>query len=341
MLELEAAKLVSNCFIEENSVSHETQMKVMCSVLDLFFAHSTCENVVTRDTEPQYKLMLSMIRGGIESTNKIKKQREKDHDRKALTENSWSKIFRFIEIVANLKGLESKYFAPNTHEILELISCCIELAPLDKHAELGKVLSIVVNESLSVSKSLDGSEDFSETDLHMNDALDVFQTSFSGICKILSDGDSLLSISNSILDEAISATLLVQKEENRKAPIDIKIATLLCGELLRIPRISEIALQLSSPLLKLINAEDVTLRHHISALLQTLDFVNVVEREKEAERLRSKGQDSIQELQKARLELEESKETIMELELVIAKLSNDKERLEQQVAVLSEGSAYM
>lgn len=340
MLELEAAKLVSDCYIKNNGIPHEAQIKVMCSILELFFVHSACENLVTRDTEPQYKLMLSVVRGGLESTNKIGKQEEKKDDANLLTENAWSKVFRFMTIVVNMKGLDSKYFAPNTHEILGLISSCVELAPHDKHAELGEVLSTSVSESLFVAKTLDESNDFSDAGLHMNEALDVFKMSFSGLCSVLSDGDSLLSISNPILDKAISATL-VKEDEKSETPIDIKVATLLCGELSGISNISEIALKLTCRLLKLINSDDASLRHNVSALLQTLDFVNIAEREEEAERLGSEAESSLDELQHTKLELEASKKSVLELELVIAELSKDKERLEQQVAVLSEGSAYM
>lgn len=251
----------------------------------------------------------------------------------------WENMIIFLNSLFTVN--DNGEFNSSCNSLLEMLSYCYDCLPEMMHDELGKLLIQISNDSILVAEK-------ENDDGIINNPLRVFQKSFIGVCHF-TNLETIQSVARIYLDRPTSSS----KSSRRKVDIDIEVARITCETLFSMnsSSINDVAIELFPSLCKLMNTQNIKLRKESSDLMSKVDVKSLLTRVKIAE-------DEIQQqtelpimkvrLAEERMRADNAERDIQELRLVnsqlrkeVEQLRGEKERLEQQVAVFTEGSAYI
>jgi len=363
-LNFEAATIVSDTCINIK-VEGCAKVRVLCKIIDLFSFHisGSAEKTMMHHKLVSYKLLVPVVNGGLQALGFLemaKKESILSGDCLSL-EKVVNKVITFVTLLLSTKGSRRKHYLANTNEILQILTMCSTIMPSSKDVEFGKVLLTGVSESVSLIKTLPATTTYREGVANevVDDVLQIFKQCFEETSRLLPSNDSLQSIIAPLFESAIQTIeiqIIEESEEISVPPFDIniKIATTLCQSLCEVPFVSDIAVELFPLLCRLMNSGEADLRGAASDLLMKINIGRMLERTKQlelkassAEHLEHEKIKISQQILSERGRADAAEKRVEELQKLNESLSENvnslelqKERLEQQVAVLSEGSAY-
>lgn len=234
---------------------------------------------------------------------------------------------------------ESNRFSSACSVLLEMLEKIYECLPTLMYDEMGKLLIAIIAESDKVAGKKDSSDEV------VQDALRIFQKSFSGLCRF-TNLQKIQSTAKDLLERPGSVT-----GEDRKEGIDIEIARITCENLSSLSTAHDVVVELFSSLCKLMNSQNSSLRRESAKLMSKVDVRNLMARAKDAEeQLQSNSNltEINESLQKEIHRADNAEKDVIELRQInsqlmeeVEQLRAEKNKLTHQVAVLSEGSTYM
>ena len=166
---------------------------------------------------------------------------------------------------------KSSRFNSSCNVLLEMLDILYECLPTLMYNEMGKLLVTIIAESDNVA----GNKDSTGEDVQ--DALRIFQKSFSGLCRF-SNLQKIQSTAKDLLERPGSVT-----SEDRKEGIDIEIARIICENLSSLSIAHDVVVELFSSLCKLMNSQNSNLRRESAELMSKVDVRNLMARVKVAE----------------------------------------------------------
>ena len=248
----------------------------------------------------------------------------------------WCKAISFLTVLFSAN--ESKKFNAECSDLLELLDSCFENLPTMMYNEMGELLAKISLESEKVACHQDNSEQL------IQDALIIFKKSFSGLCEY-TDLHMIQTMSSRFLERSS-----VTGGQETEGGIEIEISRIVCETLLSMDTANEVAVELFPSLCKLMNSHDNGLRKESADLLSKVDVGALMTRVKDAEaqvqsntelpRIKEQLMVETERAEDAELDVAELRQINTQLMKEVEQLRAEKEKLEQQVAVLSEGSAY-
>jgi len=352
----QAATIVSDTCLNKNA-AWISKVRVLCRITELFSAHYTATHgTATKDTTACYKLLVPVMSGGLEALGPLEKaERTPSLSSCISVEKVADKVLTFLSLLLTTDGLRGPHYLANTEEILQILTSCSINIPMSKDAVFGEVLLTAVQQSVCMVKLLPIASD-SESSQMLENVLQIFKQCFKGTTRLICSTESLQSIIAPLFKDAIHIIDESERKEEIHVPfnINIKLATTLCESLYQVTFVTDIAAELFPYLCKLMNSGEPNLRRGASNLLTRIDFGGVLERTKKAEleannvsqlsrELTQMSNQMLSERDRAVAAEEQVEELQKRYESLFANfecLKLQKDRLEQQVAVLSEGSAY-
>lgn len=327
----------------------------MCKITELFSTHFTATEGTIEDTTACYKLLVPVMGGGLEALLPLEKAEQTLSSSYLTLEKVADKVLTFLSLLLTTEGSRAPHYLANTKEILQILTACSINMPRSKDAVFGEVLLTAVKQSVIMVKLLPIASDSKSTQT-LENSLQIFKQCFKGTSRLTCGTESLHSIIAPLFKDAIHIIDESERKEEILVPFDIniKLATTLCESLYQVTFVTDIAAELFPYLCKLMNSAEPNLRRGASNLLTRIDFGGVLERTKEAELKASSVAQLSRELTQmshqmlserdravaAEAQVEELDKRYESLFASFESLKLQKDRLEQQVAVLSEGSAY-
>ncbi len=253
----------------------------------------------------------------------------------------WSKVILFLDGLFSAEELGR--FNLDCSDLSELLESSFISLPELMYNEMGEFLSKLVIISDGVARNP------SQTEKIVNDAMHLFQKSFSGLCKF-TDLKQIKSVASPLLERAYSTEIKEAKEECNS--MDFEIAKVVCETLSSMDVLAnDVATELFPSLCKLMNSKNDSLRRESSELVSKVDVSALMARAKDAEEklesnpellsLKEQVKSETERANNAEKDVDELKQMNTQLMKEVEYLRAEKAKLEQQVAVLSEGSAYM
>ena len=249
----------------------------------------------------------------------------------------WSDVVSFLDTLSSID--ENEKFLPPYIDIIDVLSACLEYLPVEMYQSIRQTLAKICKSSEKVAKNVNNHSDGIEN------ALQIFEKSFSGICRF-QKLQYIQDVSNSylVLQDANSRT-------ERQILVDIELSKIICSTLSSSNLAGEAAIELFPSLCKLMNSDDSRLRKESAELMSNVNVsalmkrANAAEAQLQAESELPQVQENLQkEIKRAEIAEKQAGElTQINVHLMreVEQLRAEKAKLEQQVAVLSEGSAYM
>lgn len=277
-LQVECSKVVLELF-SSDTTDYSTKLRVFDSILA-----RAIESSIAR-----YDLFIPIVRQGLELiTNALEGQAADDADDRDL-EDLWKRILRILSVLLVPSTTESiQSYSYNAEDILSITSLCTEKLPSKFTNDLCDVLALGAQSAAKVARnqseiSGDGREDVAE--LRTN-GLKMFHACFSGLSESQPNGSLLLSLSETILREAVdgAAQTASMKEHNSDdTSVDVQISLFVCESIRKLPNIEQVAVKLFPWLCKLTRSDSAALRTEASTVLSSVDMVRVIEEAKAAE----------------------------------------------------------
>ena len=253
----------------------------------------------------------------------------------------WSKVILFLDILFSAEELRKSNL--DCGDLLELLESAFVSLPELMYTEMGEFLSKLVTTSDDLVRNPN------QTEKVIQDTMNIFQKSFSGLCHF-TDLNKIKSVASPFLERAHSAeTMEVKKQLNK---MDFEVARVVCETLSSMDMIAnDVAIELFPSLCKLMNSKNNSLRKESSELVSKVDVSALMVRAKNAEKklesnpellsLKAHVKSETNRANNAQKDADELKQMNTQLMEEVEYLRAEKAKLEQQVAVLSEGSAYM
>ena len=290
--------------VAASSVASET-LQVECSkvVLELFLSDTTdystklhvFDSILARAIESsiaRYDLFIPIVRQGLELiTNAVEGESADDADDRDL-EDLWRRTLRILSVLLVPSTTESiQSYSYNAEDILSITSLCAEKLPSKFTDDLCDVLALGAESAAKVARnqseihvSGDGrDEDVAE--LRTN-GLKIFHACFSGLSESQPNGSLLLSLSETLLREAVDGaaqTASMKQHNSDDASVDIQISLFVCESIRKLPNIEQAAVKLFPWLCKLTRSDSAALRTEAGTVLSSVDMVRVIEEAKAAE----------------------------------------------------------
>ena len=245
--------------------------------------------IIQQSYVARYDLFIPIVRQGLELiTNALEGQAADDADDRDL-EDLWKRILRILSVLLVPSTTESiQSYSYNAEDILSITSLCTDKLPSKFTNDLCDVLALGAQSAAKVARnqseiSGDGREDVAE--LRTN-GLKMFHACFSGLSESQPNGSLLLSLSETLLREAVdgAAQTASMKEHNSDdASVDVQISLFVCESIRKLPNIEQVAVKLFPWLCKLTRSDSAALRTEASTVLSSVDMVRVIEEAKAAE----------------------------------------------------------
>ena len=320
-------KLSDNAFYEEASkilnansskVSDEMNVIVLKTVLVEFHKHAS-------NTEAARMMKIKQfILSALHSTQTV-----------CFDGLLWENIFSFIDSLTSLD--DSGNFLPSCNDIMEYLDGCYQNLPAGKYENIFEPLGKLCKRAESVLKN-----DNNHDDLIQN-TLQVFQKSFYGIC-LSQKVQKIHGISNYYLKQND------ESRSQRETLMNAELSKIICSTLSSIELAGDVATELFSSLCRLMNSDDSRLRKESSKLMSNVNVSALMKRVNDAEgklteselpQIKKNLQHATSRAKTAEKQVDELTQINVQLMKEVEHLRAEKDRLEQQVAVLSEGSAYI
>ncbi len=254
----------------------------------------------------------------------------------AFDQQLWEKIVSFLDMLVSLDDNDN--YQTSCNDIIEFLDGCFQCLPLEMYQSMGDSLGKICKESERVAKN-----DKNHPDVIQN-ALQIFQKSFYGICRF-QNLKYIQTISNHYLERSDSSGT------QREILIDAELSKIVCGTLSSLELAGDAAIELFPSLCKLMNSDDSSLRKESAKLMSSVNVSALMHRVNDAEgqlkaeselpQIKENLQSEISRAENAEKQVDELTQINVQLMREVEQLRADKEKLERQVAVLSEGSAYM
>jgi hypothetical protein len=303
-------------------VSHDYNVSVLSVVLDKFVKNGT------KHEAGRMMMIAPFIKKALDSTK---------HAENVPLQDIWITAISFLSMLISTN--ESGSFNGVCSDLLELLDSCFNSLPSVMHSEMGELLAKITIEADMVLCNP------SNSDEDVQDALRIFQKCFSGLCEY-TNLERIQSMSNGFLERTTSSD-----SEAVKGDMEIEVARIVCETLASTSISNDVAVELFPSLCKLMNSQNDSLRKESAELLSKVDVSALMSRVKDAE---EQGKSNTElPIIKERLDMEtiranDAEKDVDELRQINSQLMKEvehlraeKAKLEQQVAVLSEGSAYV
>jgi len=257
----------------------------------------------------------------------------RDADASTFDFNSfWTNSIIFLKKLYAVDDESGIYELP-CNELLDLMDCWLESLPTAMYHDMCELLIQILNESVMIATKDDVPSNTTKDSLH------VFQKCFRALC-LLGDIETIQS----------TAHLFLQRSES-SSPIDVEVARITCSTLSSLDT-NDVAIKLFPSICNLMNSHNSNLRKEAAQLMSKVDVASVITKNKNTEDDLSDNVDVMNQLIKdierekhradnAEKDVAELREINSQLMKEVEQLRVDKERLQQQVAVYSEGSAYI
>ncbi len=253
-----------------------------------------------------------------------------------LDQQLWNHFLSFLDFLSSLN--ENEHFQTSCSDIVEVMNGFFEYLPPEMYSNVGATLIEICRRSDLVAKNVKNREDV------ITSALQLFEKSFDGICRF----QSLEQI------KTISNVYLLRSEDSksgRESLIGAELSKIICNVLSSTKLATQVAIELFASLCELMNSEDSELREKSAKLMSRVDVSGLMQRVNDAEskvRAESELPQVKEQLQKETHRAENAETQVNQLTQINVQLMNEveqlraeREKLERQVAVFSEGSAYM
>jgi hypothetical protein len=316
ILSHEAAVVLEEAF-SKDCLSNETRVLVTHHMLRTFLDE---HDPALENVDLSYKLLVSVAMLGLQSARKLQDKLAQSGSPKAkLLDGLWEQMLVTLNrVLTPIFNEQSEALTiPNSPNLVELLIVAAEMTPPNRRDDMCRILATGSSKCLRVTIDIDINND---NPLQQEEALKLFSVCLGGVCRI----DAKNSALQTIAEEVLTSTLAVVSEktlEDLLENIQVQACLTLCRTIQECEGADLVAIAVFPQLCQLMGTELTELRRAVGGILAKVDVGNAIV-ESDALRLSAEERAVVAEIK------------VVELTKEVAKLREEKEALERQLALI-------
>ncbi|CAB9509407.1 Protein MON2 homolog [Seminavis robusta] len=312
-----------------------------CKALSLWLALSQFPvDVIKSDRKSEgrrkayYKHFLPVLREGLQGSIKmnfreaLKETTTSDQSAEwKLVDDIWRKLRQtLVYMLSPIPDATDLLKISRAQEVLEVVGLSIEFVPSDSVGDLCAALSEGAAEALKVEQAnRTKGEEMNEGELHRKrvkyreDALLVFKTCYSGMCRKKSDDPALLAITDKAFTDAIATVKQSDGGDTKKDDVSVDTFLMVCKAFQENVGLESLIVSSFPLLCQLVQTNNEQVRNAAAAALGSADLRQVLS-------------DSRTRYEKAEERATRAEKEVAELNLAVAELQRKNDMLQQRMA---------